>query len=157
MWFGQKEPIKVQNFRTLTDHVKFYQIYTLVGYFSGKYIKFQVKRYRGVMPHDTEEWCKICIKTNLFFQKWQDFGKFWSEHSKVSNICTLTGPFCAKYITFDLKMYRGITFPDTKKSCKIWKKTDLRFWKMTWRIWKIFTWTPGSVKIETFMGSFCQN
>ena len=30
-WFGQKEPIKVQNFRPSTAHVKFHQICTLIG------------------------------------------------------------------------------------------------------------------------------
>ena len=30
-WFGQKEPIKVQSFRLRTAHVKFHQIYSLIG------------------------------------------------------------------------------------------------------------------------------
>ena len=42
-------------------------------------------------------------KNDFFFQKWQEFGEFWSEHSKISKIGTLIGPFHAKYITFDLK------------------------------------------------------
>ena len=33
------------------------------------------------MSHDTEEWCKILRKINLLFQKWQEFGEFWSEYS----------------------------------------------------------------------------
>ena len=43
---------------------------------------------------------------------------------------TLIGPFCAKYITFDLKKYRGVFFDDTGESCKIWRKTDL--WLGKW-------------------------
>ena len=43
---------------------------------------------------------------------------------------TLIGPFCAKYITFDLKKYRVVFFDDTGKSCKIWRKTDL--WLGKW-------------------------
>ena len=108
---------------------EFHQICTLVGSFCWKYIQFQLKKYRGVMSHDTEEWCKIWRKTNLLFQKWQEFGEFWSEHSKVSKICTLIGPFHAKYITFDLKKYRGVIFHDTEESCKIWRKTDMWFGK----------------------------
>ena len=68
------------------------------------------------MSHDTEEWCKIWRKTNLLFQKWQEFGEFWSEHSKVSKTCSVIGLFCAKHITFDLKKYRGIIFHDTEES-----------------------------------------
>ena len=33
IWFGQKEPIKVQSFRISTAHVKFHQICTLIGSF----------------------------------------------------------------------------------------------------------------------------
>ena len=81
------------------------------------------------MSYYTEKGCKIWRKTDLMFQKWQEFGEFWSEHSKVSKICTLIGPFCAKYIIFDLKKYRGVIFHDTEESCKIWRKTDLWFGK----------------------------
>ena len=92
IWFLQKKPIKVQNFRKiLTAQVKFHQICTLIGSFCWKYIKFQLKKYRGVMSHDTEEWCKIWRKTDLLFQKWQEFGEFWSEHSILQNLhCDLS-------------------------------------------------------------------
>ena len=49
----KEEPIKVQNFRLSTAHVKFHQICALIGSFCWKYIKFQLKKYRGVMSHDT--------------------------------------------------------------------------------------------------------
>ena len=68
-------------------------------------------------------------KNDLLFQKWQEFSEFWSEHSKVSKICTLIGRFCAKYMAFDLKKYRGVTFHDNGEPCKIWRKTDLWFGK----------------------------
>ena len=81
------------------------------------------------MSHDTEEWCKIWRKTNLLFQKWQEFGEFWSEHSKVSKICTLIGPFHSKYIMFGLKRYRVAIFHDAEMLFKIYRKTDLWFAK----------------------------
>ena len=34
---------------------------------------------------------------------------------KVKQICTLIGAFCAKYIKFDLKKYRGLVFHDTEE------------------------------------------
>ena len=64
-WFGQKESIKELNFRFLTAHVKLHQICTLMCSFCWKYIKFQLKMYRGVLPHGTEEWCKIWKETDL--------------------------------------------------------------------------------------------
>ena len=80
------------------------------------------------MSHDTEDWCKISRKTDLF-KKWQEFGEFWSEHAKVCKSCTLIGPFLAKYIMFDLKKYRGVIFHSTEESCKIWRNSDLWFGK----------------------------
>ena len=52
-WFGQKESIKVQNFRLSTAHMKCHQICTFIGSFHWNYIKFQLKKDRGVMSHDT--------------------------------------------------------------------------------------------------------
>ena len=88
-----------------------------------------LKKYRGVISHYAGHWCKIWRKTDLLFRKWQDFGEFWPEHSKVSKICTFIGSYCAKYLMFDLKKYRGVIFHDTKGWCKIWRKTDLWFGK----------------------------
>ena len=65
----------------------------------------------------------------MLFQKWQEFGKFCPEHSKVPNICTLIDSYCAKYLMFDLKKYRGAISHDTEEWCKIWSKTDLWFEK----------------------------
>ena len=76
---------------------------------------FGKKKCRGVMPLDTEDWCKIWTKTDLLFQNWEEFGEFWSRYSKVSKICTLIGPFSAKYIIFDLKKYWGVIFYDTEE------------------------------------------
>ena len=101
IWFGQKEPIKGQHFRLLTAHVEFHQICTLIGSFCWKYIKFQLKKYRGVFSHGTEEWCKIWEETDLLLQKWQEFGEFWPKHTKDSKICTLIVSFCAKYLPFE--------------------------------------------------------
>ena len=81
------------------------------------------------MSYDTDLGCEIRKKTDLLFQKWQEFGEFWPEHSKVSQICTLIGSYCAKYLMFDLKKYRGVIFHDTEEWCKIWRKTDLWFGK----------------------------
>ena len=44
-------------------------------------------------------------------------------------MCTLIGLFGAKYVTFDLKKYRGVIFHDTEESCKVWKKNDPSFGK----------------------------
>ena len=87
-----------------------------------KVIKFQLKKYRGVMFYDNEDWCRIWRKTDLLFQKWQEFGEFWSEHSKVSKIYTFIRPFCGKYITFDLKSAGELSLITLKSHVKFEEK-----------------------------------
>ena len=48
---------------------------------------FDLKKHRGVIFHDTEEWSKISRKTDLWFGKWYDeYGKFSPEQLKVSKL-----------------------------------------------------------------------
>ena len=129
IWFWQKEPIKVENFKLSTAHMKFHRICTLIGSFHWKYIKFHLKKYRGVMSHDTEEWCKIARKNHLLFHNCQEFGEFWSKHSKISKFCTSVGCFWPNYKMFQLEKYRRVMFNDVKCWCKIWRKTGLCFQK----------------------------
>ena len=111
-----------------STHLKVSKTYTLIGPFYTKYIIFDLKKYWGVIFHDTEESCKIWRKTSLQFGKWHEhFGKFSSEHSKMSKICTLMSCFWPTYKMFELKTYRGVTFDSTEYWCKIWRKTDFYF------------------------------
>ena len=55
----QKEPTKVLNFRLSTTQWNFTKFVLWYGSFSWRYIKLQLKRYRWVVSHDTEEWWKI--------------------------------------------------------------------------------------------------
>ena len=60
IYFQQKEPIKVQIWWNFTWAVKiFLKFCTLMGSFCKNHIKFQLKKYRRVFSHDTEEWCKV--------------------------------------------------------------------------------------------------
>ena len=128
----------MRNFKFLTAQVKYDQICTLIGYFCWEYIKFQLKKYREVMSHNTEEWCKLwrkftgelCVTQMKNDAKFGQeltcqfkINKFWPKHSKISKICTLMGWFWPKYIMFELKKYRGVMFGDTQDWCKVWRKT----------------------------------
>ena len=121
IWFLQKEPTTVQNFRLLTAQVKFHQICTLIGYFCWKYIKFQLKKvwrkyvswYQRVVQN---------LKKNLFFVS--KMTRIWwiSIQTLKSLICTLIGPFCAKYTTFDLKNTEELYFVTLKNHAKFEEK-----------------------------------
>ena len=66
----------------------------MIGPFCAEYSTFDLKKYRGVIFHDTEEPCKIWRKTDLWFGKWhEEFGKFSSEHLKVSKSVFSWDPF----------------------------------------------------------------
>ena len=62
IWFGQKEPMKVQNFRLSTAHVKFHQICTFIDSFCWMYIKFQLKKSIGNL-------CLMTLKSDAKFEK----------------------------------------------------------------------------------------
>ena len=83
-----------------------------------KVCKISANKVQRITSHNTEDWCKVWRKTDLFFQKWQKFGEFWPKHLKVSKICTLIGSFCVKYRTFDLKKCRDVIFHDTESDSK---------------------------------------
>ena len=46
---------------------------------------FDLKKYRGVIFHDTDGWFKISRKTDVWFRKWhKEYCKFSPKHLKVS-------------------------------------------------------------------------
>ena len=46
-----------------------FESFTPMGYFCPKYMRFELKKYTGVISHDTEWWCKIWKTLTLWFQK----------------------------------------------------------------------------------------
>ena len=77
---------------------------TLMASLSPKYIMFELKKYRGMIFNDTEEWSKIWEKTDLWFGKWhEEFRKFSPEHWKVSKLGPWWDPFIQSRICMSLK------------------------------------------------------
>ena len=113
----------------LTRALKSLKICTLMGSFWTKYVMFELKKYRGVMFHDSEEWCKIWRKTNLWFGKWhEEFGKFLPEHLKVSKLGLWWDPFVQSRkcisLTFTEELYMC---HDNEEWYKNWRGNDLSF------------------------------
>ena len=71
---------------------RFHQICTLMGSFCWKCIKYQLKKYRGVISHDTEEWCKIWRKTDLLIQNDKNLMNVDLSTRTVSKGCTWLVP-----------------------------------------------------------------
>ena len=72
------------------EHLKVSKIFSLMGSFLAKYILFELKKYRGVIFHETEQGYKIWRGIDVSFQNWhKEFDKVWPEYLKVSKVFTL--------------------------------------------------------------------
>ena len=126
-----------------------------MGSFCKNHIKFDLKMYRRVISHDTEEWCKVKRKTDLWFQVWhEEFCEFSPDHSKVQKF-HFDGPFLSKVYEVWAKKYRGVTFYDTKQWWKIWINFDSVVWKIAWGIGWTFIRALKSLKIVHWWALFC--
>ena len=75
------------NLRNLMNFNSSLKIWTLMCYFSWKFIMYEPKKYRGIMCHNTEEWCKSWGGTDLSFEKWhEEFSGFWPNTRKSQNL-----------------------------------------------------------------------
>ena len=116
-----------------TRAIKSLKIGTLMEFSCPKLKMYELKIYRGVMCHDNQDWCKNLRRIDLSIQNWhEEFDKVWPEHSKISNICTLIACLWPKYITFELKKYRGVMFDDTF-AFKKEKRNLAKFYQSTWK------------------------
>ena len=110
------------------EHSKASKIFILMGSSWAKYILLELKKFRGIIFHETEVGYTIWRGINLSFQNWhKEFDKTWVDHSKVSKILILMGSFWAKYILFELKKYRGIIFHETEDGYKVSRGIKLSF------------------------------
>ena len=102
------------------EHSKVSKILTLMGSFWTKYVMFELKKYRGVMFHDNEEWRKIWRKTDLVLGKChEEYGKFLPEHSNVSKLKLWWDSFIQSRKCMSLKF--------TEELCIMTMKNDARF------------------------------
>ena len=102
------------------EHSKAPKIWTLIDSYCAKYLMFDLKRYRKVIFHDTEGWCKVWRKTDLWFRKWHgEFGKFLLEHSKVSELGLWWDSFAQSRKFLSLKFIEGL--------CVMTMKNDVKF------------------------------
>ena len=112
----------------LTRALKSLKICTLMGSFWTKYVMFELKKYRGIMFHDTEEWCKIWRKTNLWFGKWhEELGKFLPEHLKVSKLGLWWDPFVQSRKCISLKFTEELCIMTMKNDAKFEEELTCRF------------------------------
>ena len=105
-----------------------------MGSFWTTYRMFKLKKYRGVIFHDAEEWCKTWRKTDLWFKKWhKKFGNFSPEHSKVSKLELWLDPFFQSRKCMILKLTEELCAITMKNHAKFQEKLTCNF-KLAWGI-----------------------
>ena len=62
------------------------KMWTLMCYFCQKYITFELKKYRGVMCHNSAEWAKFEEELTCAFKNDIEFDKFWPNNWKFQNL-----------------------------------------------------------------------
>ena len=81
---------------------------------------FELKKYGGVIFHDTEEWWKVWRKTDLWFGKWhEEYGKFPPEHLKVSKLGFCWDPL--------IQSRKSMSLKSIEELCVITMKNDANF------------------------------
>ena len=108
--------------------------FTAMSYFCLKYMRFELKKYRGIIFHDTEQWCKMWINPDILVSK-MAWGIGWTFIRALKSLknYTLMGSFCSKHM-FQLENFKGIMYHETegwsKKSWFVaWKKSELKIKK----------------------------
>ena len=139
----------------MTLELEVSKVFILMGSYWVKYIFFELKKYRGIIFHETEERYKIWRGINLLLQIWhKEFEKIWLEHLKVSKIFILMCSYWVKYTLIELKKNRGIIFHETEEKYKIWRgiKLLLQNWHQEFdKIWPLHLKVS---KIFILMGSY---
>ena len=118
--------------------------------FWAKYNFFELKKYRGVIFHETEEGCKVWRGIDLSFQYWhKEFDKLWPEHLKVSKNLHFNKLLLSKVYIVWAKKSTGVIFHETEEGCKIWRGIGLwfqdwhkefdKFWPEHSKVSRIFT------------------
>ena len=102
---------------------------------------FELERFRGIIFHDTEGWCKIWRKTGFCFEKWHEkFDKFSPEHLKVSKLVFWWDPFVQSRKCMSLKFTEELCLMTMKNDAKFesWHEEFDKFWLEHLKIWLIW-------------------
>ena len=90
------------------------------------FLMFEPEKYRGVMCHNTEEWCKIWGGTDLCFEIWhEEFDEFLLNTRKSQNLL-LNGSLLSK-------SYK-VSAEKTQKSYLSWHRRMMLKVKKNWLV-----------------------
>ena len=148
------------------------KICTLMCYFCRKYIMFEPKKYRGIMCHNTEEWCKyvssldyhprsskLASRIHLFIFTWTPQGFICLSVCLPVSFCLSVCLSVSVSVSLSLSLYRILVefspsnFYMPPCMAKIFKFMEFTFLENA-LIWGIFTRiTPHSKLAPNFLSS----
>ena len=128
-------------------------ICTFIGSCCAKYLMFDLKKYRGVIFHDTEEWYKIWRGNRLVVSKltrgiWQILT--WALES-LKNF-PFNGLLLSKVYIVPAKKVKRSYLSWHWRVMQNLKRNWLVVSKLTWEIWQILTWALESLRNFCFNG-----
>ena len=106
------------------------------------------------MCHGNEEWCKIWWEIDLSFQNYIRNLTNFDRALKPLKKFHFNGVLLSKVYNFWAKKVQRSYVSWHWRVMQNLEKNWHAVWKMTWRIWQIFTRALESLKIGTLMGSF---
>ena len=137
-WSVQNEHKEFNKF--LPEHSKISKICTLMGCFWPKYVMYEFSKYRRVMFDDTQDWCKVWRKTDLYFLKWhEELGKFSPEHVRKSKNWDFYWVLLSKAENVWAENLQGSSVLWQWRMIQNLNMNWLVSSKLTWRIWQFLT------------------
>ena len=104
----------------------------------------ELKKYRRVFFHDTEEWCKIWTKLTCGLKSYtRNLANFHQSIQKCQNWDFDGGPFVQSRKCTNLKFTKELYVMIMKNDAK---RNWLVILKLTWGIWRILTWALKNLK-----------
>ena len=109
-------------------HLILSKICPLMSSFSPKYIMFERKKYRGVIFHETSEWCKIWQKTDCGLENdMRNLANFHQSTWKFQNWDFSWDPFIQSRKCVSLKFTAELCVTTMKNNVKFLRRIDLSF------------------------------
>ena len=106
----------MRNFVNFHPNTQNFNNFTLIGYFCSKHMNFELKKYRGVIFRDTEEWCKIWLNPDFEVSKMK-LGIGWA-FIRALKVWRIVHWWAQKLIMFQLENFRGIIVMTLKGDAK---------------------------------------
>ena len=104
------------------------QTCTFICSYCAKYLMSDLEKYRGVISHDTEGWCKIRRKTDFWLAKWhEEYGKCSPEHLKLSKLGFWCDPLIQSRKSMSLKFRDELCVMTMKNDAKFEEELTCHF------------------------------